>query len=122
MASRWTCSKRWSPINILLRAIFGTSISYEESILIRRTSDVIFNHSEKLVFSFFLPMRIPRPVHRRFTAALRTVDTLVVKLLANRRRDAEEVGDLLSMLFLARDEETGEGLTDEQIRHEVRGG
>ena len=108
-------------INILLKAIFGTSISDEESLQMRRASDVIFNHSEKLVFSFFVPMRIPRPGHRRFTAALRTVDKLVAKLLANRRRDAQDVGDLLSMLFLARDEETGEGLTDEQIRNEVMG-
>lgn len=108
-------------INILLRAIFGTSISHEEILAMRRASNVIFHHSEKLVFSFFLPMSIPRPGHRRFTAALAVVDELVNKIITSRRHHVTDADDLLSMLVLARDEETGEGMSDQQIRDEVMG-
>ncbi|HKP54438.1 MAG TPA: cytochrome P450 [Chloroflexia bacterium] len=106
-------------INILLKTIFGTSISYKEARAIRRASDVIFNHSEKLVFSFFVPMRIPRPGHRRFMKALAFVDSLVDRVIAERRRNLEDTGDVLSTLLLARDEETGEAMDDRQIRDEV---
>lgn len=108
-------------VNILLRAIFGTSITYDEILAMRRASKVIFHHSEKLVFSFFLPMSIPRPGHRRFTAAMAVVNELVNKIITSRRHHVTDAADLLSMLFLARDQETGEGMSDQQIRDEVMG-
>lgn len=40
-------------------------------------------------------------------------------VIAQRRRIASDTADLLSMLLAARDEETGEGMTDEQLRVEV---
>ena len=43
----------------------------------------------------------------------------MLSLIAERRRDGADRGDLLSMLLAARDEETGEGLDDRQLRDEV---
>jgi cytochrome P450 len=106
-------------INILLKTIFGTGISYKEARAIRKASDVIFNHSEKLVFTFFVPMSIPRPGHRRFVKALAFLDRVVDRVIAERRRHLEDTGDALSTLLLARDEETGEAMDDRQIRDEV---
>src|SRR5262249_33992116 len=83
-------------INILLRTIFGTSISYAEARRVRQASDVIFNHSEKLVFSFFIPMSIPRPGQRRFQRALAVVNRVVEQVIAERRRNLTDTGDLLS--------------------------
>ena len=42
-----------------------------------------------------------------------------MSLIAERRRDGADRGDLLSMLLAARDEDTGEGLSDRQLRDEV---
>jgi cytochrome P450 len=105
-------------INILLKTIFGTSISYGEARKVRMASDVIFNHSEKLVFSFFVPMSIPRPGHRRFKKALAVVDAIVERVIAERRHNPDDTGDVLSTLLLARDE-FGEAMDDRQIRDEV---
>ncbi|HYP39992.1 MAG TPA: cytochrome P450 [Chloroflexia bacterium] len=105
-------------INILLKTIFGTSISYTEARAVRAASDVIFNHSEKLVFSFFMPMSIPRPGHRRFRKALAVVDAVVERVIAERRHNLEDTGDVLSTLLLVRDE-SGEAMDDQQIRDEV---
>ncbi|MBV6757019.1 cytochrome P450 [Rhodococcus opacus] len=110
------------PINIeiVLRTLFGTSIDYSEIAKLRAASDVIFHHSEKLVFSFFLPMRIPRPGHRRFIAALSVVDEVVERIIAERRKDPADRGDLLSMLLLAHDDEgTQAAMDDRQVRDEV---
>jgi pentalenene oxygenase len=40
-------------------------------------------------------------------------------LIAERRADGRDAGDLLSMLLLARDEDGQSGMTDEQVRDEA---
>ena len=44
---------------------------------------------------------------------------IVLDLIANRRRENRDYGDLLSMLLAVRDEETGDKMSDEQLRDEV---
>jgi len=81
---------------------------------------VVLHHTiEKLAALFPLPGAVPTPKNLRFRAALRALDRVVLSLIAERRRDGADRGDLLSMLLAARDEDTGEGLTDQQLRDEV---
>jgi cytochrome P450 len=81
---------------------------------------VVLHHTiEKLAALLPLPGVIPTPKNLRFRAALRALDGVVLSLIAERRRDGVDRGDLLSMLLAARDEETGEGLSDVQLRDEV---
>jgi len=71
---------------------------------------------------FQVPERVPTPGNLRFRRALRTLDSLIYGILRGRRANGEEAGgrgDLLSMLLAARDEETGEGMGDKQLRDEV---
>jgi cytochrome P450 len=62
---------------------------------------------------------LPSPRNLRFKRATRELRSLVLNIIADRRRDARDYGDLLSMLLAARDEETGEAMSDEQLRDEV---
>jgi cytochrome P450 len=62
---------------------------------------------------------IPTPRKRRFSAAVRTLDQVVGKIIEQRRRTAYRNQDLLSMLLEAVDEETSEGMTPRQVRDEV---
>ena len=66
-----------------------------------------------------LPLSIPTPKNRRFLTARRALDSVVYDIIAERRRTQADKGDLLSMLMLAEDEETGERMTDQQLRDEV---
>ena len=72
------------------------------------------------VFSQLWP-QLPLPATRRRQHALAVMDTYVHGLIAARRRQPEAnwPADLLSMLLQARDEETGEGMSDRQVRDEV---
>lgn len=68
--------------------------------------------------------RLPLPVNRRFGRALATLDEEVYRIIGERRReraggDGEVRDDLLGMLLSARDEETGEGMDERQVRDEV---
>lgn len=59
--------------------------------------------------------RSSRIIHQN-TAVL---DNVVQTIIAERRQSGEQKDDLLGMLMAARDEETGEGMDDRQLRDEV---
>jgi cytochrome P450 len=65
------------------------------------------------------PLWVPTAGNRRFLEAVRTLNRIVLRLIRQRRREGRDHGDLLSMLIQARDEETGEAMTDDQLRSEV---
>ena len=68
---------------------------------------------------FRLPASIPTPNNRRAEKAMQTLDRIVLDIIAARRKGKKREDDLLQMLIEARDEETGEGMTDQQLRDEV---
>ena len=64
--------------------------------------------------------RLPIPFNRRFERALAILDEEVYRIIRERRRGGHEKSDdLLAMLMEARDEETGESMSDRQLRDEV---
>src|SRR5262249_58156874 len=62
--------------------------------------------------------KLPLPSNRRFARAVARLDALVYRLIAHRREEGGDRGDLLSMLLNARDEEGGGRMTDRQLRDE----
>ena len=73
----------------------------------------------QLVYAPLPPLIVPTPRNLRFRAARRDLDRTVQDIIAERRARGGDRGDVLSMLLLARDEETGEGMDDRQVRDEV---
>jgi cytochrome P450 len=64
--------------------------------------------------------KLPLPQTRRFERARSKLDSIIYRIVEERRRDTEDAGDLLSMLLRARDVEGDQsGMTDQQIRDEV---
>jgi cytochrome P450 len=68
-----------------------------------------------------LPFRLPvgLPGMRAPVAALARLNDTIYRLIHERRASGLDKGDLLSMLLLSQDEETGMHLTDEQVRDEA---
>ena len=62
---------------------------------------------------------LPTADNRAFNAAVKTLDDLVYRIIAERRRSNNGPGDILSMLLTAKDEETGRMLTDRELRDEI---
>lgn len=76
-------------------------------------------HVESLVR---IPAWLPTPHNRRFARAKRTLDSLVLRIVAERRVSPANPArrrDLLDMLLAAQDADSGETMTDEQIKHEL---
>lgn len=62
--------------------------------------------------------KLPLPPIKRLKHARKTLDEVIYKIIDERRKSGEDAGDLLSMLLLAQDEETGGAMTDKQVRDE----
>jgi cytochrome P450 len=56
---------------------------------------------------------------RRKRQATAVLDEIVYRMIAERRRSGADAGDLISMFLLAEDEDTGERMSDRQVRDEV---
>ncbi len=74
-----------------------------------------------------IPLWMPTAKNRSFVAARASLDEMVFRIIGERRakraasddKSPTKKGDLLDMLMEARDEETGEGMSDRQLRDEV---
>jgi cytochrome P450 len=66
-----------------------------------------------------LPDSVPTPTVLRLRRAVRTLDTLVYRIIAQRRTEGDDRGDLLSLLLQERDADDGQGMSDRQLRDEV---
>jgi cytochrome P450 len=106
-------------LGILGRCLFKRDLT-DEADAVGGALQVVLHHTiEKLGRLVPVPALLPTRKNLRFRSALRALDRVVLSVIDERRRGGDDRGDLLSMLLSARDEETGEGLGDQQLRDEV---
>ena len=66
-----------------------------------------------------LPTWLPLPANLRLRRAIRRLDQVVYRMIADRRLRPGDRGDLLSILLAAQDADDGSRMTDQQVRDEV---
>jgi cytochrome P450 len=105
---------------IVARTVFDVDLDTEVVAQIRRSLATNLSTARRAAVPWGrLADRLPLPSTRRWNADRAALDALVYDLIARRRAAEGEGGDLLSLLLSARDEETGEGMPDEQVRDEA---
>lgn len=108
-------------LEVVARTLFATEVTPE----VLSISDNVNVVMDLYTFLISLPraedyLHWPVPGLVRFRGARRKIDEVMTKIIARRRANSEDRGDLLSMLLAARDtEDDHTGLTDEQLRDEV---
>ena len=103
---------------IIVRTMFSTDLGATAEV-VNRTWPIINRRIGETFWSTKLETRLPLPANRRFQRALRELDSVVYRIIAERRESRRDEADLLSMFLSARDEETGAVMTDRQLRDEV---
>jgi cytochrome P450 len=106
-------------MEVATRALFSTSVEGNIDKIGSAITTLLDEVTFRFTFPFYPPLKVPTPRNRRFLAARATLDEIVYRIIAERRRRPNEHDDLLAMLMEARDEETGEGMNDKQLRDEV---
>ncbi len=107
-------------LEIVATTLFGTSVT-SDATAIGAALDSIMQHSseqDRSLVARLLPTKIPTPGNLRFRHAVRNLDTIIYRIIHERRAERADTGDLLSMLLQAQDEQ-GSQMTDQQLRDEA---
>ncbi len=105
-------------LRIVCHTLLGTDVAESEEVA--RAIGFSNRFIDERAFQIFsLPVAIPSPDNVRFKRAMATLDRIVYRIIAERRAQGGDRGDLLSMFMAARDEESGETMSDLQLRDEV---
>ena len=108
-------------MHLILRTICSADIGDHEIEEMSEAVACAFRYIWIRMWTYFLPEWLPLPGKSAFREALSSVDRIVYGIVRRRRRHPDAANDLLSMLFSARDEITGQGMSDRQVRDEVVG-
>ena len=106
-------------MRIVSKTLLSRDLSGNADRVGRALAFALRHTSARITAIFSTPERFPTPGNLRYLRARATLDELVVGLIEQRRQSGKDEGDLLSMLMLARDESTGQAMSDEQLRDEV---
>lgn len=110
-------------MRVILTALFGSSLTKDEMDRVSVSMTTIIDYIIRGVATGSLPDRLPLPGKRKFHNAIEDFDKTLYRIIEEQRAHdsppEEERSTLLAMLMNTVDEETGEQMTDQQLRDEV---
>ncbi len=111
-------------LRIVTESLFGADITEKDdgtrTAIIAKSVDTMLEVCERRVWAVpDLHDKWFSPMYRRHRSAHAALDRIVYDIIAERRRTGEVQFDLLGMLLDARDAETGESMSDTQLRDET---
>ncbi len=107
-------------LRVVLRSLFGVDSEGRDGVFERDFLEVNRLAGEFLRFPF-PPLSWRTPSRNRLRALIGELDAFVADVVAIRSRSGEERADLFSLLANAMDEETGVGMTTDQVSQEILG-
>lgn len=106
-------------IKVLSNALFSLDISDNSnqlSVSLRSAFEFVSN---KMSNPMSLPLWIPTQKNKQFVHDKKEIDSIVEKIISTRRNSKENYNDLLNTLIKSKDPETGDTLTDNQLRDQM---
>jgi cytochrome P450 len=107
-------------LNILASALFSADMRRDAAKIEHAVATQAKWLNDEVVGGVSVPLSVPIPRHRRFIEQRKALNEVVEPLIAERRRSGEDKGDFLSMLLEAKDEETGEKMSDQAVKDQVK--
>lgn len=106
-------------VRTIAEALFSTDISSATLATIVRNVPILLKTAMIRTASPASLDRLPLPVNRRFDSAAEALRGVINAAIADRRESPQSRSDLMSMLLAARDADTGERLTEKEVRDEA---
>ncbi|PZR97158.1 MAG: cytochrome P450 [Candidatus Chloroheliales bacterium] len=101
-------------MGIIGKAMFDSDLLGEMDVLGNAITTAVTGTSGALP----IPLGVPTPRNLKVKAAIKRLNATIYRLIRERRAEGIDHGDLLSMLIASKGE-SGEGMSDEQIRDEL---
>ena len=106
-------------LRIVAETLLGTDVTRESKDIGPAVTAVLEDVNQRAKQVFDVPQTIPTRQNRKLARALATLDAVVLRAIAEHRQRTPSRPDLLTLLLAVKDEDTGEGMSDRQIRDEV---
>ncbi len=108
-------------LDIINRTMFSTTGADQQAdrvgAAVGLAAEFVFQRGRSLLRP---PLSWPLPRHRAFLQSQAEMDQIIDRIIQQRRLSGQQHDDLLDMLLAARDEETGQGMSEAQLRDEVK--
>jgi cytochrome P450 len=104
---------------IVGKALFGAELGGDAETVEQASTEILEHTWRRLEKLIELPEWFPSRRNRCFRRSLHALDQIVHRLITQRRRSGEAANDLLTLLLKRCDEETGQRMSDEQLRNET---
>jgi cytochrome P450 len=99
--------------------LFGADVADSADAIAAAERDIFALVRHKMDNPLSAPLWAPTQLNRAYHAAKRLLDDVVLRVIESRRASGPAANDLLDLLRAARDEESGTGMSDGQLRDEV---
>jgi cytochrome P450 len=99
--------------------LFGADVAASAEAIGAAERDIFAMVRRKMDNPLSAPLWVPTRRNRSYHAAKRMLDEVVFRVIESRRRSGRAENDLLDLLLAARDDGSGTGKSDAQLRDEV---
>lgn len=106
-------------LGIVGKTLFDADVEGEAAEIGQALTEALHAFNRTLLPGGELVEKLPLPVNQRAESARQRLDATIYRIIRERRAGGADRGDLLSILLEAMDEESGQQMSDEQVRDEA---
>lgn len=106
--------------NIAGEAFFGTALRQHTGVIRESFKYALSVALRRMYSPLPLPLAWPLPSHRRFAAAMQQIHAVIDGIILGYRQSESSASNVLVQLMNATDPETGERMSHEQLRDEIK--
>jgi cytochrome P450 len=104
-------------LQIVGKTLFNAELTRDAK-EVGETLEVLLKLAADFGKSILIPLWVPTPRNLRARLGIRRIEKIIYRIIAQRRAEGGDAGDLLSMLLAVQDED-GSRMTDRQLRDET---
>lgn len=105
-------------LEIVVKTLFDADVSKDADKVGNVLSRLVMPFASQATLKWIADNRLPTRTHRSFNRDVNEIDSIVYRIIEERRQSGIDQGDLLSMLLAAHDDD-GSQMTNRQLRDEV---
>src|SRR5215471_8184573 len=104
-------------LRIVAKTLFDADVASDAQ-EVGKSLELLLELGAQFRRTLFIPHWVPTPTNRRIKREIAYIESILYRIIGERRASGRDAGDLLSMLLHAQDED-GSRMTDKQLRDET---